>query len=177
MPSGVKNITKQQVFNILHTDTHDRLDDISIHHQPHSPKITSVLKPLTTWCDPQSNVSPWSAWRPEASAPRKSRPTTKQQAAFLNSEPETSHRAAQRHSAKNTSFHTPWRTPQTPTAPQRQTTRGKNCCFVTHIPNRNFDPSQPQNGPRSPNNLISIPLCFSLSSTTVPQMVEKTKKK
>ena len=31
---------------------------------------------LTTWCDPQRSVSPWSAWRPEASAPRtrKSRP-------------------------------------------------------------------------------------------------------
>ena len=28
---------------------------------------------------------------------------------------------------------------QTPTAPQRQTTRGKTCCFVTHIPDRNFD--------------------------------------
>ena len=53
--------------------------------------------------------------------------------------------------------------PQTPTAAQRQTTRGKTCCFVTHIPNRNFDPPQPQNGPR----------VFSFSSTTVPQMVEK----
>ena len=29
---------------------------------------------LTTWCDQQRSVSPWSAWRPEASAPRKSRP-------------------------------------------------------------------------------------------------------
>ena len=29
---------------------------------------------LTTWCDPQRSVSPWSAWRPEAPAPRRSRP-------------------------------------------------------------------------------------------------------
>ena len=28
---------------------------------------------LTRWCDPQRSVSPWSAWRPEASAPRRSR--------------------------------------------------------------------------------------------------------
>ena len=28
-----------------HTDAHDRLDDISIHHKPHVPQITSVFKP------------------------------------------------------------------------------------------------------------------------------------
>ena len=46
---------------------------------------------------------------------------------------------------------------------ERQTTRGKTCCFVTHIPNRNVDSSQPQKwAKRSPKNLIS------------PQMVENT---
>ena len=32
-------------FSILHTDAHDRLDDISIHHKPHFPQIISVFKP------------------------------------------------------------------------------------------------------------------------------------
>ena len=31
---------------------------------------------------------------------------------------------------------------------------------MTSIPNRNFDLPQPQNGPRGPKNLTSIPLCF-----------------
>ena len=32
-------------FFTLHTDAHDRLDNISTHHKPHVPQITSVLKP------------------------------------------------------------------------------------------------------------------------------------
>ena len=36
----------------------------------------------------------------------------------------------------------------------------KPAVFVTHIPNRNFDSPQPQNGNRGPKNLISILLCF-----------------
>ena len=65
-----------------------------------------------------------------------------------------------------------------PTAPQRQTTRGKTCCFATHIPNRNFDLPQPQNGPRGPQKLdFDPPVFFSFSSTTVPQMVENTLQK
>ena len=56
----------------------------------------------------------------------------------------------------------------------RQHVVRKTCCFVTHIPNRNFDLRQPQNGPRGPKNLISVPQCFSFSSTTVPKMEENT---
>ena len=48
----------------------------------------------------------------------------------------------------------------TSTAPQRQTTRGKTCCFCDAYPEPKFRPPQPQNGRRGPKNLISIPLCF-----------------
>ena len=54
--------------------------------------------------------------------------------AFLNIDLETSMCAAQRRSAKhfiNYATDTSWHSPQTPTAPQRQTTRGKTCFFVT----------------------------------------------
>ena len=143
---------------------------------------------LTTWCDPQRSVSPWSAWRPEASAPRwvcrrrqrsagcggcartatwrraasgaprgaeaglcvmsfcmfrltslgGSKLASPPKAAFLNCDHGSSMCADRRHSAKtghSTRHLTPWHTPQTPTAPQRQTTR-KTCCSVTHLPNR-----------------------------------------
>ena len=45
MPSVVEYILKQQVFPTLHTDAHDRLDDIPTHHKPHFPQIRSVFKP------------------------------------------------------------------------------------------------------------------------------------
>ena len=45
MPSGVEFIIKQQVFPTRHTDAHNRLYVISIHHKPHFPQITSVFKP------------------------------------------------------------------------------------------------------------------------------------
>ena len=119
---------------------------------------------LTTWCDPQRSVSPWSAWRREASAAKKiaaalgvPEATTKRLAA----DPEISHRAAQGHSAKtrhSTRHLTPWRPPQTPTAPQRQTTRGKTLLFCHTCRTKNFDILQPQNGPRSPKNLGNEPL-------------------
>ena len=74
MTTVVNFIIKQQGFSTLHTDAHDRLDDISTHHKPHfpqDPKCFSSL--LATWCDPQRSVSPWSAWRRGASAARRSR--------------------------------------------------------------------------------------------------------
>ena len=37
-------------------------------------KFRSSFFPAFRWCDPQRSVSQWSAWRPEASAPRRSRP-------------------------------------------------------------------------------------------------------
>ena len=40
-------------------------------HISHKSQVFSSL--LTTWCDPQKSVSPWSAWRCEASAARRSR--------------------------------------------------------------------------------------------------------
>ena len=36
---------KSAHFSILHTDAHDRLDDISTHQKPHFPQITNVFKP------------------------------------------------------------------------------------------------------------------------------------
>ena len=60
---------KSANISTSHTDAHDRLDDISIHHKPHFHQITSVFKPSHKMV----SVSPWSAWRPEASAPRRSR--------------------------------------------------------------------------------------------------------
>ena len=39
------NLSQIITFSILHTDAHDRLDDISIHHKPHFLQITSVFKP------------------------------------------------------------------------------------------------------------------------------------
>ena len=36
---------KSAPFSISHTDAHDRLDDLSIHHKPHFPQLTSVFKP------------------------------------------------------------------------------------------------------------------------------------
>ena len=54
---------------------------------------------------------------------------------------------------KNTSFHTSFDSPQTLTAPQRQTTRGETLLFCDAYRSKNFDPPQPHNGPRSPKNL------------------------
>ena len=47
MHSGVKFIKKKKTagFYTLHTDALDRLDDMSMHHKPHFPQITSVFKP------------------------------------------------------------------------------------------------------------------------------------
>ena len=38
MTTVVNFSIKQQVFPTLHTDAHDRLDDISTHHKPHFPQ-------------------------------------------------------------------------------------------------------------------------------------------
>ena len=61
--------------------------------------------------------------------------------AFLNIDLETSMCAAQTRSAKhfvNYATDTSWHSPQTPTAPQRQTTRGKTCIFCHRSLNQNF---------------------------------------
>ena len=74
MPSGVKFITKQQVSTRC-TLTH--MTDLMTYpyttsHISLKSQVFSSL--LTTCCDPQRSVSTWSALRPEASAPRRSRP-------------------------------------------------------------------------------------------------------
>ena len=44
-------------------------------HKPHFPQDPQVFSGIltTTWCDPQRSVSPWSAWRREAWAAKRSR--------------------------------------------------------------------------------------------------------
>ena len=44
-PLSVKVLSQISTFSILHTNAHDRLDDISTHHKPHFPQITGVLEP------------------------------------------------------------------------------------------------------------------------------------
>ena len=128
-------------FSISHTDAHDRLDDFSTHHKPHFPQITSVFKP-------SHNVERSAEERFAMDRMATRGFGAKKIAAALGVQRSAGCGGCARTapwrratSGKNTSFDTPWHTPQTPTAPQRQTTRGKTCCFVTHIPNRNFDPS------------------------------------
>ena len=66
------------------------------------------------------------------------------------------HHTAQRHSAKTrhlTRHLTPWHSPQTPRAPQRQTTRGKTLLFCDTIPNQKFRASlNLKMGPGGPKN-------------------------
>ena len=84
------------------------------------------------------------------------------------------HNAKTRHSTRHL---TPWHSPQTPTAPQRQTTRGKTLLFCNASRTKIFDLPQPQNGPRSPKNHENeSPPWLIIFSTTVPQMVENTVK-
>ena len=63
---------------------------------------------------------------------------------------ETSHRPAQRHSAKNTSFNTscdtPWHDPQTQTAPQTQTTPA----FLKWAPDPQIGPRAQFRSPKNP---------------------------
>ena len=259
VPYGVKFITKQQVFT-HRTLTH--MTDLMTYpyttsHISFKSQVFSSL--LTTWCDPQRSVSPWSAWRLQASAPRRSRRrlvcrrrqrsagcggcartatwrrTTSgdrvvrrlvrvscfscylshiarivmcasrllvhgckkervRAAALTNTwisvEPcctvagvrkDVCRRLASSPAAAASkcyaSFHTPWHSPQTPTARRRQTTRGKTCCFVTHIPNRNFDPPSTSKWAKESQKLNFDLHVFSFSSTTVPQMVEKNSAK
>ena len=70
---------------------------------------------------------------------------------------------------------TPWHSPQTPTAPQRQTTRGKTLLFCDASRTKNFEPPEPQNGPGGPIN-PDFDLLAHFFLTTVPQMVENTAK-
>ena len=110
---------------------------------------------LTTWCDPQRSVSPWSAWRPEASAPRKSRPRwvcrNRQRSGgkggFFQQRSWDFDVCRSKIQRKNTSLTrhlTPWHSPQTPTAPQRQTTRGKTLLFCDASRTKNFEHPEPQ---------------------------------
>ena len=48
MKPVVKSPTiKQQVFPTLHTDAHDRFDDISMHHKPHFPQDPKCFQALS----------------------------------------------------------------------------------------------------------------------------------
>ena len=73
MTTVVKNYHKTAHVSMSHTDAHGRLDDLSIYHKPHFPRDPKCFSGIltTTWCDPQRSVSPWSAWRREASAARR----------------------------------------------------------------------------------------------------------
>ena len=64
----------------------------------------------------------------------------------------------QRKNTSSTRHLTPWHSPQTPTAPQKQTTRGKTLLFFDASRTKNFDPPEPQNGPNSLINLENGPL-------------------
>ena len=73
MPSVVKCVTNQHNFpyrTLTHMTDFTTYPYTASHISLKSLLFSSLL---TTWCDPQRSVSPWSAWRPEASAPRKSR--------------------------------------------------------------------------------------------------------
>ena len=169
VPSGVDYYHKSADFSISHTDAHDRLDDISIHHKPHFPQITSVFKPSHNKVrSTEERFDIWSAWRPEATVPRRSRPRwacpNRQRIGrrlFLNGDPEIWNRAARRHGAKtphSTHHLTPCHSPQTPTAPQRQTTRGKTMPICDASRTKIFEHPQTQNGARSHKNLENEPL-------------------
>ena len=61
-------------FYTLRTDAHDQLNDTypcTTASFPSKSQLFSGI--LTTWYDPQRSVSPWSEWRPEASAAGRSR--------------------------------------------------------------------------------------------------------
>ena len=82
----------------------------------------------------------------------------------------------QRKNKSSTRHLTPCHSPQTPTAPQRQTTRGKTLLFCDTSRTKNFRPLEPKTGPGGPKNLEHRPwghfFVFS-----VPQMVENTLRK
>ena len=153
-------------------------------HIYHKSQVFSSL--LTTRCDPQRSVSPWSAWRPEASAPRKSRPRwachNRQRSGTclrrLNASVAARgsyveqwswdfasyHAKTQR---KNTSLSrhlTPWH------SPQRQTTRGKTMLFCDASWTKKIELPEPV-----PKTLISSPLAH-FFLPPVPQMVENSAK-
>ena len=70
----VKFMIKQQVLPHC-TPTH-MTDSMTLIHAPRASFPSNHLcfsGILTTWCDSQRSISPWSAWRREASAARRSR--------------------------------------------------------------------------------------------------------
>ena len=76
---------------------------------------------------------------------------------------------------KNTSLTrrlTPWHSPQTPTASQRQTTRGKTLLFCDASRTNNFEPPEPQNGPGGPKNPDFRALRLIFFFNDVSQMVD-----
>ena len=118
---------KNRRFYTLHTDAHGRLDDISLHHEPHFPQITSVFKPSHNMV--RSTEESFARERQEdrdhAGCAASDNEAVVAEAAFLNSDHGTSMCAARRHSAKThhlTRHLTPWHSALTPTAPHRQTT-------------------------------------------------------
>ena len=186
MSSSKKKKSQIKLFSRSHTDAHNRLDDISIHHKPHFHQITSFFKPshrmvrstekrfamermairsfgakkIATALDVTTKRWLRRTWlrRLKACVAAKS-------FFFLNGDRETSHRAAQRHTGKTRHQRVIPHSMAHFSAPQRQPTRGKTYCFVAHIPNRNFDSPQPQNGPRVPNAQFPSFCVFSLEDT------------
>ena len=169
----VNFIIKQRVFHITH-----RRRSLTCDTNPCTTSLISLKSQmfsdiLTTWCVPQKNAPPRSAWRPEASEPRKSRRgfgCRKRQrslaaAAALGGDMDraTTRRPVCIVFALPVSSH----------ISQTQTTRGKPLQFCDISQYQKFRPHEPQkNGPGGPKKLQfrSLRLIF---STTVPQIVTK----
>ena len=104
--------------------------------------------------------------------------TTKRWLRRLRSDGDMASRNIGQKNVINTSFDTPWYSPQTLTEPQRQTTRGKTLLFCYTSPYQKFrEHLNLKMGQVVPKTLIPNspgPLCF---FTTVPQMVENTVQK
>ena len=152
------------------------------HTKSHISQESQVfLSLLTTWCDPQRSVSPWSAWRPERSRWRWvcRRRQRSGRRLFLNSDREISQRAAQGHSAQNTSRNTSFDHGTLHRHRRHHRDRQhvvKPCYFVTHPDPKISSPLNLKMGHGVPKSLISSPLVH-FFLTTVPQMVENTVQK
>ena len=72
---------------------------------------------------------------------------------------------------------TPWHSRQTPTAPQRETTRGKPCYYVTHREPKISPSLNLKMGPRGPKNLENDPASSFFFLTAVPRVEENTVQK
>ena len=81
--------------------------------------------------------------------------------------------AQKRHSTRHL---TPWHSPQTPTAPQRQTTRGENLLFCDASRTKHFDSPQPQNVPRKYQKTLKTGPGAHFFVFSVPQMFENKRR-